>query len=123
MASPTDRRYLESHEWHKVDGDLVTIGISQFAVDELTDITFLEITADGSISAGDSIGEIESVKTSSDLYTGISGEVVEINSELADHPELINQDPYQNGWMLKIKPSDPAELDSLLSAADYDAKH
>jgi glycine cleavage system H protein len=123
MASPEDRRYLESHEWHKVDGDLITIGISQFAVDELTDITFLEITAGGQISAGDPIGEVESVKATSDLYTGISGEVVEINSELADHPELINEDPYHNGWMLKIKPSDPAELDVLLSAADYDAKH
>ncbi len=122
MSSPDDRRYAESHEWHKADGDEVVIGISQFAVEELTDITYLEITAEGQINAGDPIGEIESVKATSELYIGIGGELVAVNQKVIDGPELINEDPYDRGWILRIRPSDPGELDALLSAADYDAK-
>ena len=118
MSSPDDRRYAESHEWHKADGDEVVIGISQFAVEELTDITYLEITAEGQINAGDPIGEIESVKATSELYIGIGGELVAVNQKVIDGPE----DPYDRGWILRIRPSDPGELDALLSAADYDAK-
>lgn len=119
MPAPNDRRYLESHEWHKPEGDLVVIGISQFAVEELTDITYLEITADGVISKGDPLGEIESVKATSELYSGISGEVVEVNQAVVDDPSLINRDCYGEAWIVKIKPSDAGELDGLMSAEDY----
>ena len=119
-----DRRYLESHEWHKAEGDLITIGLSQFAVSELTDITYLEITAEqGSIAAGDSFGEIESVKTTSELYCGVSGEVVAVNEQVIEHPELINEDAYGRGWMIKVRPSDAGMLDALLAAQEYDRLH
>lgn len=120
MPAPDDRRYLESHEWHKPEGNVVLIGISQFAVDELTDITYLEITAEGAISKGDALGEIESVKATSELYSGIAGEIVEVNQAVVDDPSLINRDCYGAGWIVKIKPSDAGQLDGLLSAADYE---
>ncbi len=123
MAAKEDRRYLESHEWHKLDGDVVSIGISRFAVDELTDITYLELSQDsGEIAAGQAIGEIESVKTTSELYSGIYGEIVAVNTAAIESPEILNDDPWDQGWIIKIKPSDPAQLENLLSAADYDAK-
>ena len=123
MAFPEDRRYLESHEWHKPDGDFVVIGISKFATDELTDITYLEITCqDGQVHAGELFGEIESVKTTSELYCGIDGEVVAVNQEVIDRPETINEDPYERGWMIRIRPRDPGQLDSLLTAQEYDQK-
>lgn len=123
MPSPDDRRYLESHEWHKLEGDLVVIGISQFAVDELTDVTYVEVAKeDGSIDAGESFGEVESVKATSELYCGIAGEVVEVNQAVIDEPSLINDDCYGKAWLIKVKPSDPADLDGLLASADYDAK-
>lgn len=122
-ATPTDRRYLDSHEWHKLEDDgTVTIGISNFAVEELTDITYVEVSAEsGEIKAGETFGEIESVKATSDLYCGIDGEVVEVNQTVIDAPETINRDPYGQGWIIRIKPSDPAQLESLKAAADYDA--
>jgi glycine cleavage system H protein len=120
MTAPDDRRYLDSHEWHKPEGDAVLIGISRFAVDELTDITYLEITAEGPISKGDALGEIESVKATSELYCGIDGEVIEVNQAVIDDPSLINRDCYGAGWIVKVKPSDPGQLDDLLSAADYE---
>ena len=121
MASPNDRRYSSSHEWHKTEGELVSIGISQFAVEELADITFLEITAtDGPVKKGDPIGEIESVKATSELYTGVDGEVVEINQAVLEDPSIINEDPYEKGWILKLRPDDPSQLDELMSAEDYD---
>lgn len=121
MASPTDRRYLQTHEWHKMEGDTVAIGISQFAVDELTDITFLDIKkTSGPIKAGESFGEIESVKATSEVYSGIDGEVVEVNQAVIDNPALINEDPYDKGWLIKVRPSDAGQLDKLLTAADYD---
>ncbi|MBB6431394.1 glycine cleavage system protein GcvH [Algisphaera agarilytica] len=124
MPSPDDRRYLDSHEWHKPDGDLIAVGISQFAVDELTDITYLEVSVDsGPIEAGDTFGEIESVKATSDLYCGIAGEVVEVNQAVVDNPALVNDDPFGEAWIIKVKPSDAAQLESLKSAADYDADH
>lgn len=123
MSAPDDRHYLASHEWHKPEGDLVVIGISQTAVDELTDITYLEVTTDtGSIDAGETFGEIESVKATSELYIGIAGEVVEVNQEALDNPAIINDDCYDKGWILKIKPADPSAVGSLLSAADYQAQ-
>jgi len=125
MAAPSDRRYLDSHEWHKLDDDgHVIIGISQLAVDELTDITFLEIEAtEGSIGKGEAFGEIESVKATSELYSGIDGEVVEVNQAVLDEPSIINEDPYEKGWMLKVKPSDPDQLEQLLPADQYESKH
>ncbi len=122
MSAPTDRRYLESHEWHKPEGELVVIGISQFAVEELTDITYLEVTAEGEIGKGDPLGEIESVKATSELYCGISGEVVEVNQAVVDDPSLINRDCYGEAWILKVRPSVAGELDGLMSAGDYEAQ-
>lgn len=120
MSSPDDRRYLESHEWHKLEGDEVTIGVSQFAVDELTDITYLEVTTQsGSIAKGDVLGEIESVKATSELYCGIDGEVVAVNQAVVDDPAKINEDPY-GSWIIRVRPTDASQLDGLLSAEDYD---
>ena len=124
MASPDDRRYLESHEWHKPEGELVAIGVSQFAVDELTDVTYLEVSVDsGDIGAGDTFGEIESVKATSDLYCGIDGKVVEVNQAVIDNPALVNDDPFGEAWIIKVKPADPSQVESLKAAADYDADH
>ncbi|MEM6394390.1 MAG: glycine cleavage system protein GcvH [Planctomycetota bacterium] len=122
MPSPNDRRYLDSHEWHRpTDDGHVEIGISQFAVDELTDITYLEVLiADGSVSKGDTFGEIESVKATSDLYCGIDGEVVAVNQPVIDEPSAINDDPYA-AWLIRVRPSDPAQVEALAAASDYDA--
>lgn len=121
MANPTDRKYAESHEWHQISGDVVTIGITEHAVDQLTDVTFVEMKPVGtSVGTGDSVGEVESVKTTSDIYSGVAGEIVEVNQELGDHPELLNTDPYTKGWLIRIKVSDPSGLDSLMDAAAYD---
>jgi glycine cleavage system H protein len=121
MPAPTDRRYLETHEWHKPEGDgTVAIGITQFAADELTDITFVQLPKVGTkLTANKPFGEIESVKATSDLYSGISGEVVAVNGDLTTKPGLVNTDPYAGGWMIKIKPSDPGEVNKLLSSEDY----
>ena len=120
MPVPTDRKYLESHEWHKLDGDTVTIGITQFAADELTDITYVQLPAVGdTLTAGETFGEVESVKATSDLYSGVSGEVTAVNDALDADPGVINRDPHGDGWMIKVKITDPAELDKLLAQADY----
>ncbi len=120
MSVPNDRKYLESHEWHKLDGDTVTIGITQFAADELTDVTYVQLPKVGdSVTAGETFGEIESVKATSDLYAGVTGEVIAVNEALDTDPGLINRDPHGEGWMIKVKISDPAELDKLLSQEDY----
>jgi glycine cleavage system H protein len=123
MAAPSDRRYSNSHEWHKQNGDVITIGITQFAVDELTDITYVDLPAKGKqLTAGKPFGEIESVKATSELYSGVTGEVVDVNGALKDDPSLVNQDPYEKGWMIKVK-SPGAKLDSLMSGEQYNAKH
>jgi glycine cleavage system H protein len=120
MSVPTDRKYLKSHEWHKLDGDVVTIGITQFAADELTDVTYVSFPKVGAkLSANDRFGEIESVKATSDLYTGVSGEVIEVNSGLNDNPATVNTDPFEGGWMVKLKVSNASELDALLDAEAY----
>ncbi|MFQ5424902.1 MAG: glycine cleavage system protein GcvH [Phycisphaerae bacterium] len=117
---PADRKYLTTHEWHKLDGEICTIGISQFAADELTDVTYVSLPPAGKeITAGQSFGEIESVKATSELNSGVSGVVTEINSKLDDAPELVNEDPFNAGWMIKVKVSDPAQLDALLDSAAY----
>ena len=123
MASPDDRRYLATHEWHKLEGDLVVIGISKFAVDELTDITYVDIVrTEGQIRAGETFGEIESVKATSDLYCGIDGDVVEVNEEAVDNPALINEDPFGKAWLIKVRPTDKAQVDDLMSGTEYDAQ-
>ena len=120
MSAPTDRKYLKSHEWHKVEGNICTIGITQFAADELTDITYVDLPAVGTgVTAGDHFGEVESVKATSDLVSGVTGEVVEINHDLSNDPSIINTDPHESGWMIRVKMADPAELDALLSPEDY----
>jgi glycine cleavage system H protein len=120
MPVPTDRRYLESHEWHKQEGDTVVIGITNFAAEELTDITYVKFPTVGTkVSAGQPFGEIESVKATSDLYCGISGTVSAVNTELNSSPGLVNSDPFGKGWMIRVKPESPDELAKLLSADDY----
>lgn len=121
MGSPNDRRYLKTHEWHRADGDVVTIGVSRFAVEKLTDITFVEITADGEVAAGETIGEIESVKATSELYCGVAGTIVEINQEAIDNPAVLNEDPFEQGWLVRIRMSDPAQFNGLLTTDQYDA--
>lgn len=122
MPNPADRKYAESHEWHQITGNVVTIGITEHAVDQLTDITFVEMKPVGTaINAGDTVGEVESVKTTSDIYSGVSGEIIEVNETLGDSPEIINSDPYAKGWLVKIKVSDASGLDSLMDASAYDA--
>lgn len=123
MAVPSDRRYLKSHEWHKLDGDTVTIGITKFAADELTDITFVSLPAVGkAVTAGKAFGEIESVKATSDLMCGVSGTVTTVNTKLGESPELVNNDSFEGGWMVKVKVTDPGQLSSLMSAEQYEAQ-
>jgi|ERR1043166_2586813 glycine cleavage system H protein len=123
MAVPTDRRYLKSHEWHKLEGDVVTIGITKFAADELTDITYVSLPAVGKqVTAGQAFGEIESVKATSDLICGVSGSVTAVNTKLSDAPELVNNDSFEGGWMIKVKASDAAQVNKLLSAEQYESQ-
>ena len=120
MQAPTTYRYLETHEWHNAEGDIVTIGITHYAADELTDITFVALPKVGTaVEANNRFGEIESVKATSDLYSGVSGTVTAVNGELTNNPGLVNKDPYQAGWMIKLKVTDPAQVTKLLSSADY----
>jgi glycine cleavage system H protein len=124
MPCPSDRRYSETHEWHKIDGSTVTIGITRFAIDELTDITYVQLPKVGaSVSAGAAIGEIESVKATSELYSGVSGKVAAVNPAVVDDPSIINQDPYDRGWLLKVEASNPADLDGLMDAKAYEARY
>jgi glycine cleavage system H protein len=123
VAVSNDRRYLKSHEWHKLEGDVCTIGITQFAADALTDVTYVSLPAKGKeLAAGKPFGEIESVKATSDLIAGVSGVVTEVNSKLNDAPELVNTDPSGAGWMIKVKLSDKSAYEKLMSAADYEAQ-
>nr|WP_068130842.1 glycine cleavage system protein GcvH [Nosocomiicoccus ampullae] len=121
MATPNNLKYSEDHEWVKVDRDTVTIGITEFAQSELGDIVFVELPEEGDeIAKGDDFGSVESVKTVSELYAPVSGEVLEVNEELEDSPELVNESPYEEAWMLKVKLRDASELDELMDAAAYD---
>ena len=111
--------YSESHEWVKVDGNIAIIGVSDFAQEKMGDITYVDVPAEGdSVTKGEDFGALESVKASSELYSPVSGEVVAVNEELEDKPELINEDPY-GAWIIKVEMSDKGELESLLSAAAY----
>ncbi len=118
--TPADRRYLETHEWVRVDGETARIGISDFAQDELGDIVFVEFPAVGEeLRQEEAFGVVESIKAVSDLYAPVSGTVAAVNESLQDAPELVNDDPYGDGWMIEVTVADTSELDALLSADEY----
>ncbi len=120
MKVPIDRKYAESHEWFLIDDDIVTMGITQYAADELTDITFVDLPEVGtSLTAGDSVGEVESVKATSEVFTAVGGTIIEVNTALVDRPELINEDAFDEGWLVKIKADALTGLDTLMSAKAY----
>lgn len=122
METPADLRYSREHEWVRLDGDAAVIGITDFAQDQLGDIVYLALPEPGALVAQFArIGEIESVKSVSELFTPIGGEILETNQTAVGSPELVNQSPYGDGWLFKLRPSDIAELDALLSADEYDA--
>lgn len=124
MPSPSNCRFTESHEWFSVEGDVVTVGITQFAANELTDITYVEMQPAGtSLDAGQSVGEVESVKTTSDVYSAVAGEIIQVNEALEDDPSLINSDPFGEGWLVKIRSSDLSPLDGLMDQPSYDEKY
>ena len=118
--NPADRRYTTEHEWIKPEGENYVVGITAFAQDQLGDIVYVELPKVGDrIEAGRAFGVIESVKTASDLYAPVSGEVVEVNSELVDQPQTVNDDPYTGGWMIKVRAEDATQVERLLTAAQY----
>jgi glycine cleavage system H protein len=122
MKIDQEARYLESHEWARMDGDVATIGISDHAQESLSDIVYVELPEIGdSFDKGDSFGVVESVKAASDVYMPIGGEITEVNLDLEEEPEKINQDAYGTGWLIKVKPSDLDEFDELIDAAAYEA--
>ena len=121
MNVPGNLKYTKDHEWIRVEENgIATVGITDFAQGELGDIVFVEAeTVDSMVSVGESFGTVEAVKTVSDLFMPVSGDVLELNPELEDTPELINQDPYEKGWVIKVKMSDPSEVDKLMDAESY----
>lgn len=119
---PTDRKYSKEHEWVKLDGGLAILGITDYAQEQLGDIVYVELPQPGdTLRQFESFGIIESVKAASDLWAPISGEVVAVNEELFDRPELVNEDPYEGGWMLKVHPQEESEMDALMTSGDYEA--
>ena len=120
MNIPSELKYTKDHEWVRIEGDIATVGITDFAQGELGDIVYVEVeTVDETLDQEEVFGTVEAVKTVSDLFLPLSGEIVEFNESLEDEPEKVNSDPYGEGWMVKIKFNDEGELESLLSAADY----
>ena len=120
MDFPEDLKYTEEHEWVQVEDDVVTIGITDFAQEQLGDVVFVELPEVGDeVDAGKSFGVVESVKAVSDIYAPVSGYVVEVNDELPEEPETINSSPYDDGWLIRIKLTDPSELDDLMDADAY----
>ncbi len=120
MKIPADLKYTQDHEWIRVEGETAIVGITDFAQGELGDVVFVEIETEGEeLDKGETFGTVEAVKTVSDLFMPVGGKVLEVNEALADEPELVNKDPFGNGWMIKIQIKDTAEIDGLLSADDY----
>ena len=120
--TPANLRYAETDEWFAVDSDVVTIGITDYAQDQLNDIVYIEFRDAGdAVDAGESFGEVESVKAASELYSAVAGEIIEVNSGLEDAPETVNADPFEAGWMVKVRTSDLTPLAGLMDAAAYDA--
>ena len=121
MNFPTDVKYTKDHEWIRVEGDVAYVGITDYAQSELGEIVYVDITTEGeTVAKEEAFGTIEAVKTVSDLFMPVNGEVLEVNPELEDAPQLVNEDAYGKGWIIKISISDPAELDELLDAAEYE---
>lgn len=117
---PSGLRYDKEHEWVRVDGDVATIGISDFAQDQLGEVVYIDLPGVGdTVTAGDTFGEVESVKSVSELFSPVSGEIVKVNAELDGAPEAVNEDAYGTGWMIEVKLADPSELDGLMSAGEY----
>lgn len=124
MPSPADLKFTDSHEWFRVEGDVVTVGITQFAANELTDVTFVQMKGPGTaVAKGTSLGEVESVKTTSDVYSALSGTITEVNPAVSSDASLVNSDPFGRGWLVKLKATDLTALAGLMNAAAYDAKH
>ena len=124
MASPVNCKFTESHEWFRVEGETVVIGITQFAANELTDVNYVQMKPSGTaIESGASLGEVESVKTTSDIYSVLAGSIVEVNTEVVKDPSLVNSDPFGKGWLVKLRAADVGKLVSLMDASTYDAKH
>jgi glycine cleavage system H protein len=123
METPKDLKYAKTDEWVKVEGEEAVIGISDFAQDQLSDVVYVEIMVDedDSVSKGDTLATIESVKAAADVIAPISGTIIEVNEELADEPEVLNTDPYQNGWIARMTLEDPSEMDELMDADAYQA--
>ena len=122
MNIPTELKYTKDHEWVRISGDILIIGITDFAQSELGDIVYVEVdTIDEILDAQEVFGTVEAVKTVSDLFTPVSGEVIDFNELLEDSPEKVNDDPYGEGWIIKLKYKDPSQLDNLLNASDYKA--
>ena len=120
MKFPTNIKYTNEHEWIRLEGDTAYVGITDYAQQQLGDIVFIDVTTEGeTLDKGGVFGTIEVVKTVSDLFLPIGGEILEVNPQLEEHPELVNQDPYGEGWIIKLKPTDASELDDLLDAAGY----
>lgn len=120
MAAPENRKYTKTHEWALVDGDVVTLGITDYAQQELGDITYLELPDEGqAVAAGEPFGVVESVKAASDIYSPLDGEVVERNEAAVEGPELLNSSPYEDAWLIKVRPTDPAQVEALMDPADY----
>lgn len=120
MNYPENLKYTKDHEWVSVDGDTAVVGVTDFAQGELGDIVFVEVETEGeTLDKGEVFGTIEAVKTVSDLFLPVSGEILEFNTALEDEPELVNSSPYEKGWIVKIKMTDVSDVDALLSAADY----
>ncbi|MFI1771843.1 glycine cleavage system protein GcvH [Thalassobellus citreus] len=120
MNIPSELKYTKDHEWIKIDDDIATIGITDFAQSELGDIVYVEVeTLDETLEAEEVFGTVEAVKTVSDLFLPLSGEIIEFNESLEDEPEKVNTDPYGDGWMIKVKCSDMSQVDGLMSADDY----
>jgi len=122
LPTPTDRRYTKEHEWVRVDAGVGTVGVTDYAQDQLGDIVYVELPAPGTaVKQFEKLGEIESVKAVSDFYSPVAGEVVDVNEDVNDHPELVNESFYDRGWLVRLRLTDPAELDALLTAEQYDA--
>ncbi|ALN75894.1 MULTISPECIES: glycine cleavage system protein GcvH [Staphylococcus] len=120
MAVPSELKYSKEHEWVKVEGNVATVGITDFAQNELGDIVFVELPeVDDEVSEGETFGSVESVKTVSELYSPVSGKIIEVNEDLEDEPEAVNESPYEKAWMVKVELSDESELDALMDAQGY----
>nr|WP_320023673.1 glycine cleavage system protein GcvH [uncultured Draconibacterium sp.] len=122
MSIPADLKYTQDHEWVRVEGDVAVVGVTDFAQGELGDVVFVEIETEGeTLDKGETFGTVEAVKTVSDLFMPVGGEVTKFNEDLADDPELVNKDPYGKGWMIKVNIADASELDDLMDADAYKA--